>query len=162
MVELPQELIEHVIDELNFLQGNRKALFAALSTARSFRIQARLHLFQRMYLANEQHFHKFDELCKASPSILGIVRTIRVVIRPNYSHALLSLQAHSFPNLAALEVDGWKDGYMCSKLPRDDALSLSSKNLSSLTPISLLPRLETFSQLYPILPLSRIAFFAIS
>ncbi|KAK0237156.1 hypothetical protein EDD85DRAFT_599894 [Armillaria nabsnona] len=133
MVELPQELIEHIIDELNLLQGNRKALFAALSTARSFRIRARLHLFQRIYLANEQHFHKFDELCKASPSILGIVRSIRVVICPNYSHALLSLQAHSFPNLAALEVDGWKDGYMCSKLPRDDALTLSSKNLSSLT-----------------------------
>ncbi|PBK69461.1 hypothetical protein ARMSODRAFT_957085 [Armillaria solidipes] len=133
MVELPQELIERIIDELNLLQGNRKALFAALSAARSFRIRARLHLFQRIYLANEQHFHKFDELCKASPSILGIVRTIRVVIRPNHSQALLSLQAHPFPHLAVLEVDGWKDGYMCSELPRDDALTLSSKNLSSLT-----------------------------
>ncbi|KAK0189486.1 hypothetical protein F5146DRAFT_1224592 [Armillaria mellea] len=133
MVELPQELIEHVIDELNLLQGNRKALFAALSTARPFRIRARLHLFQRIYLTNEQQFHKFDELCKVSPAIPGIVRTIRMVIRPNHSQAFLALQAHSFPNLTALEVDGWKDGYMCTKLPRHDALILSLKNLSSLT-----------------------------
>lgn len=133
MVELPQELIEDIIDELNLLQGNRRALFAALSTARSFRSRARLHLLQRITLANEQHFYKFDELCKASPSILAIVRTIRMVIRSNYSQALLALQAHSFPNLAALEVDGWRDGYMCSKLSRDGALTMCSENLRSLT-----------------------------
>ncbi|KAK0216218.1 hypothetical protein IW262DRAFT_1398717 [Armillaria fumosa] len=155
MVELPQELVEHIIDELNLLQGNRRALLAALSTARSFRSRARLHLFQRINLANEQHFHKFHELCKASPSILDIVRTIRMVVRPNYSHALLALQAHSFPNLAALEVDGWKDGYMCSKLSRDSALTVSSKNLRSLTLQYLffpdLKRFRSCVQSYPFL-----------
>ncbi|SJL11000.1 uncharacterized protein ARMOST_14399 [Armillaria ostoyae] len=81
---------------------------------------------------------KFNELCKASPSIFGIVRTIRITLCPTSHPALRALQTHSFPNLSALQVHGWKplsDGRLRIYLSQlwDDALDDFSNNLTSLS-----------------------------
>ncbi|KAK0440127.1 hypothetical protein EV421DRAFT_810297 [Armillaria borealis] len=138
IVELPQELIERIIDELSLLIDSRKELITALSTARSFRTRARQHLFQTIDLNSDSHMLKFNELCNASPSIVGIVRTIRIALCPTSHSALRALQTHSFPNLSALQVHGWKplpDGRLRIYLSQlwDDALDDFSNNLTSLS-----------------------------
>ncbi|PBK69424.1 hypothetical protein ARMSODRAFT_1084745 [Armillaria solidipes] len=81
---------------------------------------------------------KFSELCNTSPSIVGIVRTIRITLCPTSHPALRALQIHSFLNLSALQVHGWKplpDGWLRIYLSQlwDDALDDFSNNLTSLS-----------------------------
>ncbi|PBK61208.1 hypothetical protein ARMSODRAFT_672124 [Armillaria solidipes] len=70
---LPQELIDSILD---FLIDDSQSLKASSLVCRSFLRRTRVHLFRRLHFDNFRHFHKFRNMCQASPHIPPRVETL--------------------------------------------------------------------------------------
>ncbi|KAK0229775.1 hypothetical protein EDD85DRAFT_123446 [Armillaria nabsnona] len=70
---LPQELIDSILD---FLIDDSHSLKASSLVCRSFLRQTRVHLFRQLHFDNFRHFHKFRNMCQASPHIPLRVETL--------------------------------------------------------------------------------------
>ncbi|KAG7443271.1 uncharacterized protein BT62DRAFT_922054 [Guyanagaster necrorhizus] len=77
MVEVPQELVDVIIDHLH---ADRRALLACLSVSSIFRCRARFHLFPTIRLNKKRDFEEFNVLCAKSPSIPDLVKSLHVIL----------------------------------------------------------------------------------
>ncbi|KAK0462963.1 uncharacterized protein EV420DRAFT_1146884 [Desarmillaria tabescens] len=85
MVELPQELIEKIIDivsqhETSLLLSSNpiKSLKSCALVARAFRFRSQYHLFHDVSLLNTRHYMRFLVICEASPHIPSLVRSLHL------------------------------------------------------------------------------------
>ncbi|KAK0201121.1 hypothetical protein DFS33DRAFT_1107518 [Desarmillaria ectypa] len=85
MVELPQELIEDIIDIVSqhetslLLSVNpMKSMKSCALVARAFRLRSQYHLFHDVSLLNIQHYLRFLIICETSPHIPSLVRSLHL------------------------------------------------------------------------------------
>ncbi|PBK61193.1 hypothetical protein ARMSODRAFT_671825 [Armillaria solidipes] len=123
ITRLPQELIDSILD---FLTDDSQSLKASSLVCRSFLRRTRVHLFRQLHFDNFRHFHKFHNMCQASPHIPPRVETLalhsgwgdRKMQGPKHFGAVMSL----FSRLRAIKFIyiNWE------LLPQDVRTALSS------------------------------------
>ncbi|KAK0236633.1 hypothetical protein EDD85DRAFT_834186 [Armillaria nabsnona] len=85
MVELPQEIIEDIIDIVSqhetslLLSANPiKSMKSCALVARAFRLRSQYHLFHHVSLLNFRHYTRFLIICETSPHIPSLVRSLHL------------------------------------------------------------------------------------
>ncbi|KAK0213666.1 hypothetical protein IW262DRAFT_321778 [Armillaria fumosa] len=85
MVELPQEVIEDIIDIVSqhetslLLSANPiRSLKSCALVARAFRLRSQYHLFHHVALLNIRHYTQFLVICETSPHIPSLVRSLHL------------------------------------------------------------------------------------
>ncbi|KAK0460444.1 uncharacterized protein EV420DRAFT_211094 [Desarmillaria tabescens] len=128
--KLPQELIDSILD---FLINDPRSLKASSLVCRSFLRRTRVHLFRQLRFENFRHFHKFRNMCQASPHIPPRVETLalhsgwddRKIRNTKHFVAVMSL----FSNLRVIKFIhiNW------ALLPQDVRAALSSRAFQCIT-----------------------------
>ncbi|KAK0189905.1 hypothetical protein F5146DRAFT_644762 [Armillaria mellea] len=85
MVELPQEIIEDIIDIVSqhetslLLSVNPiRSMKSCALVARAFRFRSQYHLFHHVSLLNTRHYTRFLNICETSPHIPSLVRSLHL------------------------------------------------------------------------------------
>ncbi|PBK71513.1 hypothetical protein ARMSODRAFT_1002632 [Armillaria solidipes] len=85
MVELPQEIIEDIIDIVSqhetslLLSVNPiRSMKSCALVARAFRLRSQYHLFHHVSLLNIRHYTRFLIICETSPHIPSLVRSLHL------------------------------------------------------------------------------------
>ncbi|KAK0440077.1 hypothetical protein EV421DRAFT_1817226 [Armillaria borealis] len=137
MDKFPQELIDLIIDQL---WDDPKALGTCLSLSRSFRPHAQVLLFQAIHISSDLDFLRFTSVCRSSPAIEYLVRSLHFVysidlLGGSGSVASRQLRILFLPNVDTLHIDGggntWDDGLVGSMTSVITSLTLESIDFSS-------------------------------
>ncbi|KAK0200763.1 hypothetical protein DFS33DRAFT_1075027 [Desarmillaria ectypa] len=137
MEKFPQELIDLIIDQLC---DDPKALGTCLSLSRSFRPHAQVLLFRATRISSDLDFLKFTAVCRSSPAVEYLVRSLHFVysidlLGGSGSVAARQLRILFLPNVDALHIDGggnaWDDGLVGSMTSVITSLTLEGVEFSS-------------------------------
>ncbi|KAK0477084.1 hypothetical protein IW261DRAFT_1566555 [Armillaria novae-zelandiae] len=123
MSEIPPEIVEQIVDELD---DDGESLVACLSVSRAFHSRARYHLFQAVQLETSSDFYQFISLCDISPVIPGLVQSLKIFPRINPVPHLPLL-----PNVTSLHIGGHLHDEWQTNFPSTACLTLQELVLPS-------------------------------
>ncbi|KAH8824422.1 hypothetical protein DL96DRAFT_1614054 [Flagelloscypha sp. PMI_526] len=152
MIELPQELVDHV---LRFASVYPSSLASLGLAHHSFTLSSRALLFERVH-AGQVHFMKFSEILRRSPRVADFIRHLTIILPFDSEDIVMKYQREIITILqAATMIESFS---ILSDPPMSGALShpMSNEFIDSLRTIIFRPTLRRLSLELRRMPVSEI------